>query len=217
MPHRETRNFKFIPSCRTLRQMPVASAPGFVHRAVMRDFPDLSGVQLCLRRGDVDGGAARLSLRSAACPAEEFFADSFLTEPTRPRLPRPLRKRRSSEEDTMSLTRELIQDGIAERGTTTRSSSVRLSQGTMGSTASRKRRSSTRNFWPGVRAPRQPDSGPAGASSHRRGRGRPRRCTRSTCSTTGAWPSIPTQSRRRTTREGAQGTGQVQDTQVLSR
>jgi CDP-4-dehydro-6-deoxyglucose reductase len=54
---------------------------GFVHRAVMEDFPDLSGHQVYACGAPVMVDAARADF-SAKCrlPEEEFFADSFLTE-----------------------------------------------------------------------------------------------------------------------------------------
>jgi CDP-4-dehydro-6-deoxyglucose reductase len=54
---------------------------GFVHRAVMQDFPDLSGHQVYACGAPVMVDAARADF-SAKCrlPEEEFFADSFLTE-----------------------------------------------------------------------------------------------------------------------------------------
>jgi len=54
---------------------------GFVHRAVMEDFPDLSGVQVYACGAPVMVDAARADFSSqCGLPAEEFFADSFLTE-----------------------------------------------------------------------------------------------------------------------------------------
>ncbi|HEX9397066.1 MAG TPA: CDP-6-deoxy-delta-3,4-glucoseen reductase [Burkholderiales bacterium] len=57
---------------------------GFVHRAVMQDFPDLSGHQVYACGAPIMVDAARADF-SAKCnlPAEEFFADSFLTEADR--------------------------------------------------------------------------------------------------------------------------------------
>ena len=54
---------------------------GFVHRAVMEDFPDLSGHQVYACGAPVMVDAARADF-SAKCglPADEFYADSFLTE-----------------------------------------------------------------------------------------------------------------------------------------
>jgi CDP-4-dehydro-6-deoxyglucose reductase len=54
---------------------------GFVHRAVMEDFPDLSGHQVYACGAPVVVDSARRDF-SAQCrlPADEFYADSFLTE-----------------------------------------------------------------------------------------------------------------------------------------
>jgi CDP-4-dehydro-6-deoxyglucose reductase len=54
---------------------------GFVHRAVMEDFPDLSGHQVYACGAPIVVESARRDF-SAQCglPADEFFADSFLTE-----------------------------------------------------------------------------------------------------------------------------------------
>jgi CDP-4-dehydro-6-deoxyglucose reductase len=54
---------------------------GFVHRAVMEDFPDLSGAQVYACGAPAMVEAARRDF-SVQCrlAAEEFFADSFLTE-----------------------------------------------------------------------------------------------------------------------------------------
>jgi len=54
---------------------------GFVHRAVMEDFPDMSGVQVYACGAPIVVESARRDF-SAHCglPADEFYADSFLTE-----------------------------------------------------------------------------------------------------------------------------------------
>ncbi|SNS50312.1 CDP-4-dehydro-6-deoxyglucose reductase [Noviherbaspirillum humi] len=54
---------------------------GFVHRAVMDDFPDMSGHQVYACGAPIVISSARRDF-SASCglPEEEFFADSFLTE-----------------------------------------------------------------------------------------------------------------------------------------
>ncbi|HEX4327885.1 MAG TPA: CDP-6-deoxy-delta-3,4-glucoseen reductase [Burkholderiales bacterium] len=54
---------------------------GLVHRAVMQDFPDLSGHQVYACGAPVMVNAARADF-SAQCglPEQEFYADSFLTE-----------------------------------------------------------------------------------------------------------------------------------------
>jgi CDP-4-dehydro-6-deoxyglucose reductase, E3 len=69
---------KFIP---VLSDEPWAGRTGFVHRAVMEDFPDLSGHQVYACGAPIVVESARRDF-SAQCklPADEFFADSFLTE-----------------------------------------------------------------------------------------------------------------------------------------
>jgi CDP-4-dehydro-6-deoxyglucose reductase len=54
---------------------------GFVHCAVMEDFPDLSGVQVYACGAPIVVDSARRDF-SAQCklPPDEFYADSFLTE-----------------------------------------------------------------------------------------------------------------------------------------
>jgi len=54
---------------------------GFVHRAVMEDFPDLSGYQVYACGVPVMVDAARKDF-TASCglPEEEFYADSFTTQ-----------------------------------------------------------------------------------------------------------------------------------------
>jgi CDP-4-dehydro-6-deoxyglucose reductase, E3 len=69
---------KFIP---VLSDEPWEGRTGFVHRAVMEDFPDLSGHQVYACGAPIVVESARRDF-SAQCklPADEFFADSFLTE-----------------------------------------------------------------------------------------------------------------------------------------
>ena len=51
---------------------------GFVHRAVMADFPDLSGVQVYACGAPIVVDSARAEFTSACrLPTDEFFADSF--------------------------------------------------------------------------------------------------------------------------------------------
>jgi CDP-4-dehydro-6-deoxyglucose reductase len=74
----QTRNFRFVP---VLSDEHWAGRTGFVHRAAMEDFPDMSGMQVYACGAPVMVEAARSDF-SLYCnlPAEEFFADSFLTE-----------------------------------------------------------------------------------------------------------------------------------------
>jgi CDP-4-dehydro-6-deoxyglucose reductase len=54
---------------------------GFVHRAVMEDFPDLSGHQVYACGVPVMVDAARRDfVQRCMLPEEEFFADSFTTQ-----------------------------------------------------------------------------------------------------------------------------------------
>jgi CDP-4-dehydro-6-deoxyglucose reductase len=50
---------------------------GFVHRAVLADFTDLSGFQVYACGAPVMIDAARQDFVAAGLPEEEFFADSF--------------------------------------------------------------------------------------------------------------------------------------------
>lgn len=53
---------------------------GLVHRAVMADWPDLSGHQVYACGAPAMVDAARRDFAQCGLPAAEFFADSFLTE-----------------------------------------------------------------------------------------------------------------------------------------
>ncbi|MBU3739261.1 MAG: CDP-6-deoxy-delta-3,4-glucoseen reductase [Rhodoferax sp.] len=58
-----------------------AGRTGFVHRAVLQDFPDLSGHQVYACGAPIVVDSARADFtRQAALPADEFFADSFTSE-----------------------------------------------------------------------------------------------------------------------------------------
>lgn len=74
-----------------LRYVPVVSDPlpaddwrgrtGWVHLAVLQDFPDLSGHQVYACGAPIVVDAARADFSSrAGLPAEEFFADSFTSQ-----------------------------------------------------------------------------------------------------------------------------------------
>src|SRR5438874_11836573 len=69
---------KFIP---VLSDEKWEGRMGFVHRAVMEDFPDMSGAQVYACGAPIVIESARRDF-SAQCrlPVEEFYADSFLTE-----------------------------------------------------------------------------------------------------------------------------------------
>ena len=69
---------KFVP---VLSDEKWEGRTGFVHRAVMEDFPDLSGHQVYACGAPIVVESARRDF-SAQCklPPDEFYADSFLTE-----------------------------------------------------------------------------------------------------------------------------------------
>jgi len=75
---RSWKHLKFIP---VLSDEPWEGRMGFVHRAVMEDFPDMSGVQVYACGAPIVIESARRDF-SAQCklPPDEFYADSFLTE-----------------------------------------------------------------------------------------------------------------------------------------
>jgi CDP-4-dehydro-6-deoxyglucose reductase, E3 len=78
----EHPGFRYIPVISdALAEDRWAGRAGFVHRAVMQDFPDLSGHQVYACGVPVMVDAARRDL-VAACrlPEEEFYADSFTTQ-----------------------------------------------------------------------------------------------------------------------------------------
>ena len=78
----ETPNFRFVPVLSdALSEDNWTGRTGFVHRAVLGDFPDLSGHQVYACGAPVMVDAARRDFTAQAdLPAAEFFADSFLTE-----------------------------------------------------------------------------------------------------------------------------------------
>jgi CDP-4-dehydro-6-deoxyglucose reductase len=57
-----------------------AGRNGFVHRAVLQDFPDLSGHQVYACGAPIVVDSARRDYLQAGLPEEEFFADSFVSE-----------------------------------------------------------------------------------------------------------------------------------------
>jgi CDP-4-dehydro-6-deoxyglucose reductase, E3 len=74
----ERPGFNYVP---VLSDQKWSGRTGFVHRAVMEDFPDMSGVQVYACGAPVMVEAARRDF-SAQCglPPDEFYADSFITE-----------------------------------------------------------------------------------------------------------------------------------------
>ena len=70
--------FRYVP---VVSDEKWAGRMGFVHRAVMEDFPDMSGHQVYACGAPIVIDSARRDF-SAQCklPADEFYADSFITE-----------------------------------------------------------------------------------------------------------------------------------------
>ena len=60
-----------------------AGRTGFVHRAVLQDHPDLSGHQVYACGAPPMVDAARLNFTEAGLPANQFFADAFVSEADR--------------------------------------------------------------------------------------------------------------------------------------
>ena len=78
----EHAHFRYVPVVSdALPEDAWAGRCGFVHRAVIEDFPDLSGYQVYACGAPVMVEAARRDF-SAQCalPSEEFYADAFTTE-----------------------------------------------------------------------------------------------------------------------------------------
>ncbi|HKQ29365.1 MAG TPA: CDP-6-deoxy-delta-3,4-glucoseen reductase [Burkholderiales bacterium] len=75
-------NFRFIPVLSDpTPECQWTGRTGFVHRAVMQDYPDMSAIQVYACGAPVMVDAARADFGSqCGLPAEEFLADSFLTE-----------------------------------------------------------------------------------------------------------------------------------------
>ena len=82
----EHAGFRFIPVISdALAEDNWTGRQGFVHRAVMEDFPDLSGYQVYACGVPVMVDAARRDFTTECrLPENEFFADSFTTAADRP-------------------------------------------------------------------------------------------------------------------------------------
>ena len=78
----QRENFKFLPVLSDpTPECQWTGRTGFVHRVVMKDYPDMSGIQVYACGAPVMVDAARADFGSqCGLPAEEFLADSFLTE-----------------------------------------------------------------------------------------------------------------------------------------
>ena len=82
----ENAGFKYIPVISdALPEDEWTGRSGFVHRAVMEDFPDLSGYQVYACGVPVMVDAARRDFTTQCrLPENEYFADSFTTAADRP-------------------------------------------------------------------------------------------------------------------------------------
>jgi CDP-4-dehydro-6-deoxyglucose reductase len=78
----EHANFKYVPVIsEALPEDHWQGRTGFVHRAVMEDFPDLSGHQVYACGVPVMVESARRDFtHERGLPIDEFFADSFTTQ-----------------------------------------------------------------------------------------------------------------------------------------
>ena len=79
---REHANFKYLPVISdALPEDDWTGRTGFVHRAVMQDFPDLSGHQVYACGVPVMVDSARRDfIAQCKLPEDEFYADSFTTQ-----------------------------------------------------------------------------------------------------------------------------------------
>ncbi|MDF2462156.1 MAG: ascD [Ramlibacter sp.] len=78
---RELGNLAYVPVLSEPREADAWNGrTGLVHNAVMKDFPDLSGHQVYACGAPIMVDCARASFTgSCGLPADEFFADSFVT------------------------------------------------------------------------------------------------------------------------------------------
>ena len=77
----EMPNLKYVPVVSdALPEDGWGGRTGFVHRAVLEDFPDLSAHQVYACGAPVVVDSARQDYVAAGLPEEEFFADSFTSE-----------------------------------------------------------------------------------------------------------------------------------------
>jgi CDP-4-dehydro-6-deoxyglucose reductase len=79
---REHTSFKYVPVVSdALPEDQWQGRSGFVHRAVMQDFPDLSGHQVYACGVPIMVDSARADfIAKCRLPEEEFYADSFTTQ-----------------------------------------------------------------------------------------------------------------------------------------
>ena len=80
-------NFTFVPVLSEARpEDEWQGRTGFVHRAVMEDFSDLSGFDVYACGNPAMVEAARSDFARCGLPPEHFYADAFITEAERARL-----------------------------------------------------------------------------------------------------------------------------------
>ena len=87
----EHPSFKYVPVISdALAEDGWTGRTGFVHRAVMQDFPDLSGHQVYACGVPIMVDSARRDfVASCRLPEEEFYADSFTTQADAPQAASP--------------------------------------------------------------------------------------------------------------------------------
>lgn len=74
-------NLRFVPVVsNALPEDAWTGRTGFVHQAVLQDFADLSGHQVYACGAPIVVDSAQAAYTAAGLPADEFYADSFVTE-----------------------------------------------------------------------------------------------------------------------------------------
>ncbi|UUZ69183.1 CDP-6-deoxy-delta-3,4-glucoseen reductase [Polaromonas sp. P2-4] len=77
----EMPNLRYVPVISdALPEDAWTGRTGFVHKAVLEDFSDLSGHQVYACGAPIVVDSAQTAYTAAGLPVEEFFADSFVTE-----------------------------------------------------------------------------------------------------------------------------------------
>ena len=77
----EMPNLRYVPVVSdALPEDAWSGRTGFVHKAVLEDFADLSAVQVYACGAPIVVDSAQAAYIAAGLPADEFFADSFVTE-----------------------------------------------------------------------------------------------------------------------------------------
>lgn len=77
----EMPNLRYVPVVSdALAEDAWTGRTGFVHKAVLEDLPDLSGHQVYACGAPIVVDSAQTDYAAAGLPADEFYADSFVTE-----------------------------------------------------------------------------------------------------------------------------------------